>query len=222
MDSKEYLNLIARDYEPLRNGDRNLIPSKVFTIPVDKKAILESGIIPKDMENLIVDKMEIRMKKNVLFKGELAFLDLLVTSNWERPIYLNNNTLSQLPFDLSPYLVQEGNVFRVLPVLNPRADRAYLVDTEKTYDLMLNKFAYRGLDDSAVYYTDDYKIPVLIHRSNLNSLAQSLIDKGKLEEANRVLSFSFEKMPYEVVPYDPSTPDTVSLLFQAGATREGD
>jgi len=216
MDAKEYLRLIARDYKPLLNGDNNVLPSKVFTIPVDKEAVLEKGIIPKGMENLIVDHMEIKMKKNILLKGELAFLDLLVTSNWERPIYLNNNTLNQLSFDLSPYLVQEGNVFRVLPVANPRKDRDYLVDTDKTYDLMLNKFAYRGLDDSSIYYTEDYKIPVLIHRSNLNSLAQSLLDKGKLEEANKVLSFSFEKMPYEVVPYDPSTPDTVSLLFQAG------
>ncbi|MEJ0055276.1 MAG: DUF2723 domain-containing protein [Bacteroidota bacterium] len=216
IDAKQYLELLAKDYAGLRKGENNVIPSKILTIQVDKKAVLAKGIIPTGMENLVVDQIHLKLKKNNLYKGDIAFLDLLVTSDWERPIYLNNNTLSQLNFDVSPYLVQEGNLFRILPVANPRSDRSYLVDADKTYDLMLNKFDYRGLDDPSVYYNEDYKTPVLIHRTNLNSLAQSLLDKGKLEEANKVLSFSFEKMPYEVVPYDPSTPDTVSLLFQAG------
>jgi len=77
------------------------------------------------------------------------------------------------------YVVQEGNVYRVLPVKNPRTDRDYLVNTEKSYDLMMNKFSYRGLDDSTVYYSNDYAIQVLNHRSNLNSLAEALIDKGE-------------------------------------------
>ena len=54
------------------------------------------------------------------------------------------------------------------------------------------------------------------HRSNLNSLAEALIDKGEVNKAERVLDFSLEKMPDTVVPYDPSAPDSVSLLFKVG------
>ena len=79
---------------------------------------------------------------------------------------------------------------------------------------MLHTFRYRGLNDSKVYYNDDYKLQVLGHRSNLNSLAQALIDEGKMEKANEVLMFSLAKMPDEVVHYDPSAPDTVKLLFK--------
>jgi hypothetical protein len=57
---------------------------------------------------------------------------------------------------------------------------------------------------------------VLNHRSNLNSLAEALLDKGETDRASEVLSFSLSKMPDAAVPYDPSSPDTVDLLFKAG------
>ncbi len=220
IDAKEYLNLIAKNYAPLRNGDHNFIPSKVLTLPVDKESVLATGIIPKLLEGFVVDHMELNLKGNVLQKRDLVFLDLLVTTNWERPIYLNHTSMSELNLDLAPYAVQEGNVYRILPVKNPRNDRAYLVDTEKSYDLILNKFRFRGLDDPKVYYSDDYKIPVFSHRSSANTLAQALIDEGNREKAARVLLYSLEKMPDAGVPYDLTAADTVSLLFQAGEKRK--
>jgi hypothetical protein len=172
------------------------------------------------MNSFIVKQMQIKLLDDVLEKKDLLFLDMLITTNWERPIYLNPTSLHQMNIDLKPYAVQEGNVYRILPVKNPRADREFLVNTEKTYDLMLNKYRYRGLDDSTVYYTNDYAIQVLNHRSNLNALAQALIDEGNIEKASRVLSFSLAKMPDAAVPYDPSSPDTVNLLFKTGQKQE--
>ena len=101
-------------------------------------------------QNFLVDQMQFRLLDRGLEKKDLVFLDLLVTNNWERPIYLNSTSLSQMKIDMKPYAVQEGNVYRILPVKNPRRDRDYLVDTEKTYDLMMNKFSYRGLNDEGV------------------------------------------------------------------------
>ena len=220
IDAMEYLNLIEKNYSSLRNGDHNFIPSRVLTLPVDKESVLATGIIPKLLDDFVVDHMELNLKGNVLQKRDLVFLDLLVTTNWERPIYLNHTSMSELNLDLSPYAVQEGNVYRILPVKNPRNDRPYLVDTDKSYDLILNKFQFRGLDDPEVYYNDDYKIPVFMHRSNANTLAQALIDEGKKEKAAKVLLYSLEKMPDAGVPYDPTAADTVSLLFQAGQKRK--
>jgi hypothetical protein len=220
IDATQFLDLLAKENPHLRQGDRNVIPSKLLTIDIDKKAVLAKGIVPAGMENWIVDQMQIKLLNDVLEKRDLMFLDLLVTANWDRPIYLDPSSIAQLNMDLKPYIVLEGNAYRILPVRNPRADRDYLVNTEKTYDVMINKFRYRGLDDPTVYYTNDYRIQVLNHRSNLNSLAQALIDEGKVEKAGRVLSFSLEKMPDTAVPYDPSSPDTVNLLFKAGQKQK--
>ncbi len=220
IDAKQYLDLLAKNHPGLRDGDHNMVPSKIITLDIDQKDVLAKGVIPKGMEPFMVKQMQLKLLNNVLQKWDLAFLDLLVTTHWERPIYLNPTSLSQMNIDLKPYVVQEGNAYRVLPVKNPRADRDYLVNTEKSYDLMMNKFSYRGLDDSTVYYSNDYAIQVLNHRSNLNSLAEALIDKGETEKASKVLLFSLHKMPDSAIPYDPSSPDTVSLLFKVGQKQK--
>jgi hypothetical protein len=219
MDAEEFLRLIADDNPLLKRGNVNIVPSKTITISVDKKAVLSGEIIPEEFKDLVVDKMELRLLDDHLEKRDLVFLDLLVTSNWQRPIYLNSTSLSQLGLDLRPYIVQEGNAYRVLPVKNPDPE-SNLVNTARSYDLMLNQFRYRGLDDPNVYYNDDYKIQVITHRSNLNSVAQALLDEGEARKAEEVLLFSLDRMPDEAIPYDPSAPDTVSLLFKVGQMKK--
>lgn len=216
IDAKQYIDLLAKDYTQLRDGDRNVVPSKVFTLNINKDELRAKGIIPKQFDSLLVDQMEIRLLRNALEKKDLALLDFLVTNNWERPVYLNNTSLSQINIDLSPYAVQEGNAYRILPIRNPYRDRERLVDTEKAYDNMINKFKYRGLDDEKLYFSEDYRGFVLNHRSSLNDLAQALIDEDKMEKANTVLEFSLTKMPDRVIPYDITAPTTVELLFQVG------
>jgi hypothetical protein len=173
IDAKEYITALSKDLPQLRDGDRNVVPSKLFTLNINKDDLRARGIIPARLDSLLVDQMQIRLTKGSLEKKDLAILDFLVTNNWERPIYFNNTSLAQINIDLSPYAVQEGNAYRILPVRNPRKDRDYLVDTEKTYDNMINKFKYRGLDDPSVYFNEDYRGFVLNHRSSFNSLDRS-------------------------------------------------
>src|SRR5208282_2702631 len=86
IDAREYLKLLAKKYPQLSDGDRNIVPSKILTIPIDKNAILAKGIIPKGMDSLVVDEMKIKVLRGGLEKKDLAMLDFLVTNNWERPI----------------------------------------------------------------------------------------------------------------------------------------
>ncbi len=220
LDARQFIDLLSKDYAQLRDGDRNIVPSKVFTLTINKDELRAKGIIPKQFDSLLVDQMEIKLLKGALEKKDLALLDFLVTNNWERPIYLNNTSLSQINIDLSPYAVQEGNAYRILPIRNPRLNRERLVDTEKSYDNMINKFKYRGLDDEKLYFNEDYRGFVLNHRSSLNDLAQALIDEGQMEKANKVLEFSLTKMPDRVIPFDITAPTLVDLLFQVGQNEK--
>jgi hypothetical protein len=220
IDAAEYLQLLKKENTVLSDVDRNIVPSKVITLNINKEEVIAKGIIPEGMESLVVDQMQLRLKGNSIVKADLLFIDLLTTSNWQRPIYLNNTSLAQLNVDVSPYAVQEGNLYRILPVKNPRTDRDYLVDTEKTFDLMVNQFKYRGLDDPSIYYTNDYKMSVMNHRSNLNALAEALVDNDEVEKASTVLDFSLTKMPDATIAYDPSVADTVNLLFKVGQKQK--
>ncbi|MDZ4715351.1 MAG: DUF2723 domain-containing protein [Cytophagales bacterium] len=216
MDLKQFLDLLKKNYPQLRYDRSNIVPSKVFTLNIDKADVLAKGIIPKGMDSLVVDQMRIKLKGNALEKKDLAFLDVLATTNWERPIYLNNTSLSQLNLQLREYVVQEGNAYRVLPIRNTRADRENLVNIESSYKKMIDEFGYRGLDNPDLYFNEDYRGFIQNHRGSLNSLAEAILDQGDIARGKKVLYFSLEKMPDKAVRYDITTVSLVELLFRAG------
>lgn len=216
MDLRQYLDLLKKNYPQLRYDRTNIVPSKVFTLNIDRDAVLAKGIIPKGMDSLVVDQMRFRLKGTTLEKKDLAFLDVLATNNWERPIYLNNTSLSQLNLEIRDYVVQEGNAYRVLPVRNNRADRENLVDVESSYKKMIQDFGYRGLDNPDLYYNEDYRGFIQNHRGSLNSLAEALLDQGDLQRGKEVLYFNLTKMPDVAVKYDITTVSTIELLFRVG------
>lgn len=215
IDLKQYLDLLSKNHPQLRSDDRNIVPSKILTLNVDKAKVLASGIIPEGMDSLVVDQMQLRLIGGGLEKKDLAMLDMLATNDWERPIYVNHTSLSQFKVDLSPYAIQEGNTSRILPMRNPNPKKEF-VNADLSYDNLINKCSYRGLDDPTIYYSEDYRNFVLNHRSAFNSVAQALIDKGDLEKARKALLFSIEKMADVAVPYDHTAAETVNLLFQVG------
>jgi hypothetical protein len=234
IDAKEYIQLLSRDIPQLRSGNSNFVPSRNFVLAVDKERVKELGFVPKKFENQIVDTMEWRMTKGGLEKKDLAIIDLIVSNNWERPIYFNQTSLAQINFDLSPYVMLEGNASRLMPVRNPNPKKDF-VSLDVAYENMLTKFGYRGLDNPKVYYNEDYRGFVLNHRSVLNTLAEAFIDEhqateskaveviptegqqpSNLEKALTVLNFNLEKMPDAAVPYDITATTTIELYMRAG------
>lgn len=216
VDLKQYLDLLSKDHKGLRlYASANAVPTKELVLKVDVEKVRASGIVPSEFDSLIVPEMRLRVRGNGLEKKDLAMLDVLATSNWERPIYVNNTSLSQFNVDLTPYAVQEGNAYRVLPVLNPNP-QVELVNTEVSYENVMKKFQFRGLADSTIYYSPDYRSFVQNHRSSLNSIAAALMNRGDSTRAREVLLFSIEKMPDHGVPYDYTNTQTIQLLFAAG------
>ncbi|WP_436515246.1 protein O-mannosyl-transferase family [Ekhidna sp. To15] len=193
----------------------NTIPTRTLFLDVDKEKA--KRIVPEDMHDNIVDRMVIRVKGRGLEKKDLAFLDLLVNADWERPIYLNNTSISQLNLDLKNFVVQEGMAYRVVPAQS-QSNRAgsYPVNTDVMYDNVMNKFTWTNLDDPSVYYTQDYLGFVLNSRSTFNTLADNLISEGDYERAAAVLKKCLEVMPNESVPYDIFSMQQVDMLLQVG------
>lgn len=216
MDLKQYIGLLAKDYKGLRlYPDANVIPTKNITLDVDVDKVRASGIVPEDLDSLIVPKMLLRLKGNALEKKDLALLDLLLSNNWERPIYVNYTSLDQFNIDLRPYVVMEGNTFRILPIRNPDP-RNRLVNTEVAYRNFMKEFQFRGLQDPSVYLSEDYRNFILNHRGTVNEITDALLAKGEKEKAREVLLYSLEKMPNSTVPYDISNAQNVETLFEVG------
>lgn len=191
----------------------NSVPARTLFLDIDTTRAKK--IVPDDMQDQIVDRMILKVKGRAMEKKDLAFLDLLVNSNWDRPIYLNNTSIAQLNFDLRGNVVQEGMAYRVLPISgNPQS--GYPVNTEVMYDNVMNKFTWTNLDDPGVYYTQDYVGFVLNSRSTFNTLAEDLIDEGDYARAAEVLKKCLEVMPNESVPLDFFSVQQVAMLLQVG------
>lgn len=219
VDLKQFLDLLKKNYKGLAHPyyqGSNMLPSRDLILNVDVEKVRTLGIVPKDLDSLIVPYMHLKVRGNGLEKKDLAMLDVLATSNWERPMYVNNTSLAQFNVDLSPYVVQEGNAYRILPVLNPNPRGEELVDTNLSFENMTKNFRYRELDNPNVYYSPDYRNFVVNHRSSFNSLAAALIERGDPAKARETLLFSLEKMPDAGVRFDYTTARTVDLLFEVG------
>ena len=221
VDLKQYLTLLKKNYKGLvhpYSPTSNMLPTKDLILSVDVKKVRSLGIVPADMDSLIVPYMQLHLIEGArgLEKKDLAMLDVLATTNWERPLYVNNTSLAQFNVDLRPYVVQEGNAYRILPVFNRNPRRSELVDTDNSLEIMTKKFRYRELDNPNVYYSQDYKGFVVNHRSSFNSLATAFINKGQPEKARQTLLFSLEKMPDKGIRYDYTTAQTVELLLEVG------
>jgi hypothetical protein len=216
MDLKQYLELLKKDHKGLRiYPTANVIPTRDIVLKVDVEKVRSLKIVPKTLEGLMVSEMHLQLKGNVLELKDLAMLDILATADWERPVYVTNTSLAQFNVDLTPYVVREGNTFRILPVLNPNPQQE-LVNTISGYEKVMTKFQFRGLNDSTVYNSDDYRRAVQNHRNNLNVLAESLLLEGDSAKAKDVLLLSLDKMPDHGVRYDITSIQTFQLLLEVG------
>lgn len=216
MDLRQYLDLIKKEHKGLRvYPSHNVIPTRNIVLSVDVEKVKALDIVPKTLAELIVPEMHLKLKGTWLEVKDLAFLDILATGDWSRPIYVTPTALMQFKIDLTPYVVREGNVFRVLPVLNPNPDEE-LVNTRDGYQRVTNEFQFRGLNDSTSYFSDDYRRAVQNHRNNLNKLAIGLLQEGDSKRAKEVIDLSLEKMPDHGIRYDVSNLETIQILFALG------
>ncbi|GJM28475.1 MAG: membrane protein [Cyclobacteriaceae bacterium] len=241
VDLKQYLKLIRNESDLLRLptsfGDSvSVMPAKRIVLGVDSAEVINKGIIPKGMENLVTNQMIIPIKGGALYKNDLALLDILATNNWERPVYFNQTSLMNVNLNLRDYVVQEGATFRLLPVDSKKQKIANssldteldfnavqnLVNSEVMFQNVMEKFRWRELDNPNTYYTtEDYKDKaVSVHRSYLNNLAATLIQENKIDKARDVLLKSLKEMPDKSIPYGIYNAEMVKLLFQVDESEK--
>ncbi len=221
----QYMKLVKNESPalqlPVSLGKVNMLPSKEMYMNVDVDAVIDKEIIPKSKQKWATDKMQWQLKGRYMTKADLVLLDLIDSGQWERPVYFNNTSLNSINFDLRSHIIQEGDTFRLVPVKNPNPGQM-MVDTEKMYERMMHKFAWRELDNPDNYYHGYYNMYAQNQRSNFNTLAETFIAEGKPEKAREVLHKSLEVMPNKSLPYDVASVQTVQLLLSLGETEKAD
>lgn len=215
INTGQLIRLIKEDHPNLQvsaSFDKiNMVPANQFYTRVNRTDVVEKGIVASELEPMLTDKMTFSLKGRGLEKKDLLIMDLIDTNRWERPIYFNFTSLSNVNLDLEANVVREGNTYRLLPVQNP--DDEMLINEELMYDNVMKKSIWRDLRETDAFFDDYHKNFVSAQRNTFNVLAQSLIDSGNVDKATEVLHKSLDAFPDEVVPYDLNNVQTAELLL---------
>lgn len=180
----------------------NYFPTKRLSLPVDREAVLKAGIIPAGMEDRVLNEIQWELPKDIVMKDELAVLMLVAGADWSRPICFANTVPAAKYVGLDKYLVQEGLMYRFVPIRfeeNARGNIA--VNDEKFLDIVQNKFRYGNVDKHEMFVDENSARMMNLLKMTHLKLAEDLAAKERKEDALKVLDQVHEKFKYENAPY---------------------
>ncbi len=201
------------------------IPSTKLVLPVDKQAALRSGIVKPEDAHLMVDTISFNIPKTSIRKDQLVLLDVLANFDWERPLYFTM-TQTMREMGLADWLQADGWAYRFVPIKTTYdVLESGRIDTELTWDLLMNRYKYGGAGDPGVYvdYNSLINLQFVGQYNSFVRLANSLLDAGEPQRAVEALDRALTEFPPS--KFDYTFFDTYSLIeayYAAGATEKGD
>ncbi len=217
-DDKKYKTDISG-----RGDFLNYIPTNKFLIDVDSAKVVSNGTVKDYFKSRIVSPMIWEYSENDAFKGDLAIMDLISTSKWERPIYISTTVPSSQYKGLEKYFVQEGLTYRVVPIRTDKPEEGEfgMIDHDAMYDNMMNKFGWGNAADPSVYLDENNKRMFSNFRRIFGNLGKSLLVAGDTTRAVEAVHRGLEIVPAEKLPFDFFVVGDAEVLFRAGKPEEG-
>ncbi len=174
----------------------HVIPTDTVYVTIDKDAVRRSGMMMAS--DTIPDRMVISLKgRRALYKNSLMMLEMVANSQWTRPIYVAMTVGEDNYMNLGDNFIQEGLAYRISPFTTRDGNN---FDTEKTYDNVMNRFRYGGLDKPGIYLDETVRRMCYTHRQLMATLALKLIAEGKTEKAAKVLDKAEKCLPAYNLP----------------------
>ncbi len=201
-----------------------VIPTNNFYISFNKAKAAANGIYPKEL----VDEEEGRVEFSInipqeyryeqLIRNELMLLDILGTNHFERPIYvMNPRYLAKVFPNIQQYIKQEGIVFRIMPYPTGGG-----FNTEKSYKLFTEKFAWGGVNQEGVYLEEAVSVNNSKNmRGNFSILANHLVSQGQIDKAIKVLDKAVKEFPNEKLQFDRYDIALAEVYLKAGEIKKG-
>lgn len=224
MNLKQFFQLLKKRDARLhyQSGSRqlNLFPTQKLVLPIDKAALLKQNIIPENKKHLLRSQIEWKLSQKYLHKEGLAVLDVITHNDWKRPIYFSARLDSKSYLGLKEYLQMEGLVYRLLPVRVKGASNGY-VNSELTYNNLIKKADWTGLDNPAIYYDELHRRMAMSSRGAFARLAAQLYNEGAIDKAKEVAMFCLDKISDKAIPYDYYVVSLLEVLFKTGEKKRG-
>jgi hypothetical protein len=235
---KAVIDLISNPDAKVRVSSGELLsffPARELLIPVDKKAVIASGIVPEADSSLIVDTIRLSLpsKKNMMTKSEMMILDLLANYNWERPIYFVAMGGDQ-EIGIRDYLEFNGFAYKFVPIKSrSQFGSPGRVNPDNMYNLVMNVYRWGNMNDPTINidYQNLLTFNAVLSVRNIHSqTAKSLLMAGDPKRATEVLDRMQEVMIPSQFPLNGSllpslneyaVMESIDIYLLAGEREKG-
>ena len=217
---------LAKDaFKNMHSNPEHIFTTDYIYIPVDRNKVLENNVVEKSKSNAITDSLMVRIgNRGGLSLNQSLPLDMIAKSaenGWNRPIYFACTVPDSYHLGLTPYLQQTGMAYQVTPALTGSEDSPG-INTEKMYDVIMNKYLWGGLDKGKDLYLDEtVRRMVSTTRRTMINLAEELYYQGvdstgnkeNIDKSRKVLNLLEAKLPTSVMPYEGYTGIDVADIY---------
>jgi hypothetical protein len=180
----------------------NYLPTTKLKLKVDRTAIEKYNVVPDQFKDRIVDEITWDLGKGRIIKYDLALLAMIAAADWSRPICFSNTVEGAYYNGLDKYLVQEGQMMRLVPCRFDQNERGYTVmNTQKSYDLVMKDFKYGGLGEREMFVDENSARILNTLKSVHFAIADDLIRNNRKEDAVKVLEKARKEFQYVNAPY---------------------
>ena len=192
----------------LRSGQSvNYFPSNKIIIPIDKETIIKNQVVSPKYYDSIVPYIEFKIKGDALYKNRLMMLDIINANNWKRPIYFTGGSFGDDDYLwMKDYLELDAMCFKLVPIKTkknndgPNPLEMGFIDSDKMYNI-IRKWDWGNSGSSNMYYDPETRKNGITYRTNLARLMETLINEGKMGQAENIIDLAMEKMPIDYFEY---------------------
>ena len=182
-----------------KDADRQVIPTDTVYVTIDKEAVKKSGMMMAS--DTIPDKMVISLAgKRALYKQDMMMLEMIAECGWVRPIYIAMTVGSDNYMNLGDNFVCEGLANRITPFTTNKPGVKNF-DTEKTYNNLMNRYKFGGLEKRGLYIDETTMGMCMTHRRLFAQLVTELLKEGKTEKVKKALAKAEKVLPEYNVPH---------------------
>lgn len=213
---------IAGQYD---NQFTDFIPTKTIAIPVNKENVIKNGIVKEADAHLMVDTVFLTINSKGLSRAQYMILDMIATSDWNRPIYLTNPESLRELGGFSNYLQLDGFAYRFVPIFTKSAMlNTGRIDSDYLYNKLMNEFKFGNIKDESVNVDSfiDYTFSATGVRNVFGRLAKQLVAEGDTTRAKEVIYKIMEEVPFSQIGYSYNTFPLIEAAYAANEIELGD
>ena len=227
----KYKNLLTQygaDLENIPMFTQNMVfyPTNKIRVPINKKNVLESGIVKAEKEDLIVDYIDIDLPTSGLYKNQLLMLDILANNDWKRPIYFTGGSYNDAEYLwMKDFLQLDGLVYKLIPIKTEiNKNNPYemgRIDSSLMYNIV-KSWEWGNSESSEIYHDPETRKNSISFRGNLHRLAKQLIADKEYQKAEEILDLSIKKMPIDYFGYYSLLEPYISTYYKINKYDKGD